>query len=215
MNIRKVKFSAYKDRKKQILSLYKQCEKDMILIEEKIYKEVKRYYKKEQSQRESKHNIKDLMYNSFEETISTVTEETKKMYPSAYDETKELNLENLLYDEDSTRFEERVDYWFDYYPEEEDHVEGLAGKMFLLLDTETRHMIPRIMTGKLNPSAVFIGIEPGYGCSRDCCNTPIEPGDAVLEEEIDFDEPPYHPNCGCFEVIYETEDIVEIITEEV
>ena len=63
--------------------------------------------------------------------------------------------------------------------------------MFLILRNETLNITPRIIKDKMKTHRVYIEIEPGHGCSRDCCNIEYEPYEAIPEDEWD-DLPPFH-----------------------
>ena len=193
-------------RIEEIQNLYNKVFNNSDKYSEQIYKII---HSSNKTKNEKKQNIKDLIWKSLEETISIVLKEAKQMYPNAFDENISLNIEDILYQEDKKLFPERIDEWY----EQDLSEERLTYQMLLIHNTETLWIIPRALKAKLTKSKIYIEIIYGGGPDNDVNCMEYVDGEAHPEDEIEL--PPYHPNCSCEPVYYETEDLKQIIEDKI
>lgn len=85
--------------------------------------------------------------------------------------------------------------------------------MWSIAETETLYEVPRILKEKLVKSKVYVEILLGPGPDDTVQCSDYDPGEAYPEEDVEL--PPYHTNCQCEAVFYETEELQEILKDEI
>lgn len=164
-----------------------------------IYRNIK---KMTDSNKEStKEIIINAIYNSLEQTKFITERELKKIFSKSF-QKKDIKIQDILYKKDGLTLEERISKWF----EQTQKKEILSSNIIRILDTQTYQIVPRITKQdiKKNNEKIFVEIISGGTCSTGICLDYAD-GEAYPEDEIDL--PPYHPNCECQAIYYQSNEI--------
>ena len=165
-----------------------------------IYKEIKKMT--ENNKVKTKNRVIELILDSLKETKFLTERELKKIFPKSY-EIQNIEIQNVLYKQDGLTLTERIDKWFNQTKRKEE----LSYQMTRILDTQTYHIVPIILKEDLkrkNDEKVYVEIISNEDCNSGICLDYAD-GEAHLEDDIDL--PPYHPNCECQAIYYQSNEI--------
>ena len=178
-------------RIKEMRNLYDLIVKDNENYKETLYKIIKETIEETNLEEKITNNIYDALTNVMSLTLA----ETRKMYKS-FDESRQIELEYLLYSKDGKTLEQRIHNWIG-----EKNIMNLFYHLCLILDTETYQLIHQTIRKKVNIE--YVEIIGDAGCDRcaEYCDGEVYPMD---EMEL----PPYHPGCLCEAIMYEKADIL-------
>lgn len=201
----KIPNQLHNKRKKEMQSLYNDALKSLEPYKEQIYNQFKKF-KKDQSNDTIRKNVTQIILNSIEKSISIAIEHTKEIFPDYFDDTTPIKVEDVLYNKDGKTLQKRIDEWFEEYND----ANILIYHMFLILDTETFNLIPRVPIKKIeNNTRVLVEIIRGGGdCATGICDE-YQEGQVYFEDEINI--PPFHPNCQCQTYEYTQKEVLEDI----
>lgn len=193
MNIKinkKIKSKRLKDMEHLYSLIMANSDKD----KEKIYQIIKM----NKNDKEKLNNeLLDALYSSLETTITLTLQEARKMFHS-FNESKSIEIEDLLYQKDNKTLEDRVAYWI----KNTNNIMNLFSHICLILDTETMQVTHQTIKQKTN--IVYVEIIGAGGC--DICASYC---DGELHQEDEIDSPPYHPGCLCEEIMYDEADVLQ------
>lgn len=141
--------------------------------------------------------INDFFWNYLEEVYSMCVEGFRKIYDIKIDK---INIEDLPYQEDGKTLDERIDYWKERYAN--DFV-FLRNNLFKVLDTEVNVIYNKILQNKVAKYADYVEI-----INNDCCEKCFSTYEGKIFEVKDLKIlPPFHPDCDCYAVFYQSEDL--------
>lgn len=190
----KINPSVRKERLAKMQELYDLIIKDNENYKEDLYKIIKKFINENKKQLEDK--VTDAIYDSLENTLSITLKYAREMYKS-FNQDKNIDLKNLLYNKDGKTLEERIHAWI-----EDENPMNLLYHFCLILDTETFQIIHQGIRNKINIEYVEVVGDGGCEVCGEYCD-----GELYYEDEIEF--PPYHPGCMCEVLFYEKEDIIK------
>ena len=178
-------------RIKEMRNLYDLIVKDNENYKEILYKIIKETIEETNLEEKITNNIYDALTNAMGLTLA----EARKMYKS-FDESRQIELEHLLYSKDGKTLEQRIHSWMG-----EKNIMNLFYHLCLILDTETYQLIHQTIKEKVNIE--YVEIIGDAECARcaEYCDGEVYPAD---EMEL----PPYHPGCLCEAIMYEKEDVL-------
>ena len=179
-------------RIKEMRNLYDLIVKDNENYKETLYKIIKETIEETNLEEKITNNIYDALTNVMSLTLA----ETRKMYKS-FDESRQIELEYLLYSKDGKTLEQRIHNWIG-----EKNIMNLFYHLCLILDTETYQVIHQTIKQKVNVD--YVEIIGDAECDRcaEYCDGEFYPADGM-------ELPPYHPGCLCEAIMYEKEDVLE------
>lgn len=150
--------------------------------------------------------ILDIIYKYLEIIYKKVLELIKKIYPKV-DKIKDINIDDLTWQEDGKSIEDRITTYCQYAAEalknNDEHIKDtLIYNMMRIIDTESITIANQMLKKRVSKIYKF-GQVVGDGCPSCIPRTKK----IVPVEELDW--PPYHPNCCCIAVLYTEEEIME------
>lgn len=196
----KVKKQLRQKRIKQFNHLYNIVTSNLDYYYGLIYKEIKKMT--EDNKIKTENRVMELILDSLIETKFLTERELKRIFPKSY-EIQNIEIQDILYKQDGLTLAERIDKWFN----QTDRKEELSSQMARILDTQTYHIVPMIVKEDLkrkDNEKVYVEIISNEDCHSGICLDYAD-GEAHLEDDIDL--PPYHPNCQCQAIWYETDEV--------
>ena len=142
--------------------------------------------------------INNFFWEYLEKVYSMCVEGFRKIYNIKIDK---INIKDLPYQEDGKTLDERINFWKVRY---NDEFVLLRNSLFKVLDTEVNVLYNKILQNKVAKYADYVEVINGDGCCENCYNTYENKLFAVEELRI---LPPFHPDCNCYVVFYQSEDL--------
>lgn len=183
-------------RKIEFHNLYQELQSTSDKEKEKIFSTLKKTYKSKP--------IIDLLYTFLTNDLSIILNHLSNIFQS-YDNNTIIKLDDLLYNKDNKTLEERIEYWFDIYPDPEKNIYNLFNKLCLILDTEKQNLVPASMKQKIKDRKYAMVYMTGGDCTNGICE---DYADEELHPIDEIEEPPYHPNCMCEVCEFELQDLI-------